>query len=339
MENYKLRPYTPSDAPAVVEMINASSRSTVGFPRAVVDAVGNLWAYRFVPLSSERVVAIDEQDKVIGYAYFRSMDDHIFGETGYSVHPDYRDSGIDTLLLTWAEERAKEDSLQAPQGVRTVLQTVCYEADRGTSQRIEEHGFRKVREWRHFVLDIDEPPAIPELNPHLTLREMNLDNDWDIVGPAMDEAFATHWGSIPPGSYETEQEEDATETDSDDEQDLPEDTSYSNSPGYCFIVLDGDAVAGGVLCNAKLVERADTGRIGSIFVHPSYRRQGLGHVLLLTAFDAFWKTGYRRMTLDTDSQSFSNSVSLYQSVGMNPYRTEFVYEKEIRPGREVRLLG
>ena len=337
MKTYKLRPYTPTDAQAVAEVVNAASMSIVGFARAAVDAVGNLWAYRFVPLSSERVVAFDEGEKVIGYAYFRSIDDHLVGETGASVHPDHSDQGIGASLLTWAEERARQDSTQAPRGVRTVLQTVCYEADQDAIQCIQKHGFHKVREWRHFVLDMNEPPMTTELPSHLTIREMDLDSDWDLVGPAMDEAFATHWGSIRPGSYESAPEE-ASPDDEPDEEDIPEDTSYSNAPGYCFIILDGDIVVGGVLCNAKLVERADTGRIGSLFVRPGYRRQGLGRTLLLTAFNAFWKMGFRRVILDTDSQSFSNSASLYQSVGMEPYRTEFVYEKEIRPGREVRLL-
>jgi GNAT superfamily N-acetyltransferase len=337
MENHKLRPYTPSNAQTVAKMINASSMSTVGFPRAVMDAVGNLWAFRFVPLLSERVVAVTEQDRVIGYAYFRSMEDHILGETGICVHPDYGNQGMDTSLLTWAEERARVDSAQAPQGVRTVLQAVCYEAERNIIQALKDKGFSQVREWSHFVLEMNEPPVVPALPAHLTLRAMDLDNDWDFVGPAMDEAFATHWGVIPQGSYEVPQEE-AAQAD-EGEEETPEDSSYSNEPGYCFIVLDGDTVAGGILCNAKLVERADTGRIGSIFVRPRYRRQGLGHALLLTAFDAFWKNGVHRIILDTDSKSFSNSASLYQSVGMKPYRSEFVFEKEIRPGREVRLLG
>ena len=84
MENHRLRAYTASDAQAVADVINASALKTVGFPRAVVDSVGNLWAYRFVPLSSERIVAVDKDDEVVGYAYFRSGDDHIIGETGAS---------------------------------------------------------------------------------------------------------------------------------------------------------------------------------------------------------------------------------------------------------------
>jgi GNAT superfamily N-acetyltransferase len=150
----------------------------------------------------------------------------------------------------------------------------------------------------------------------------------------MDEAFTDHWGNIPTEYLETERDKDKEE----EEIEQPIDESYSNAPGYCFIVLDGETVVGGILCNAKLVERADTGRVGSIFVRPAYRKRGIAQTLMLTVFDTFWKNGFRRIITDTDANSFTNSTKLYTGLGMRPYRSEFTYEKEIRPGREVRRL-
>jgi GNAT superfamily N-acetyltransferase len=336
MESYTLRAYAPADAQAVADVINAASMQTVGFPRAVVDAVGNLWAYHFVPFSSEKVVTVDGRDQVVGYAYFTGEGDYITSETGGSAHPAHCGRGIGTALVAWAEGRALEASLKVPPGIRTVLQTSLYEAEKDAIKLFMEHGYRPAREWMHLVLEMGQPPVVPGLAPHLTLRQMDLDHDWGIVGPAMDEAYADHWGHIPADSYQATQPE---EPEPEAEEDTPEDLSYSNAPGYCFLVLDGETVAGGVLCNAKLVERKDTGRVGSLFVRPAYRRQGIARALMLTAFDAFWKNGFRRVITDTDASSLTNSTSLYKSLGMKPYRREFTYEKEIRPGREVRLLG
>ena len=337
MENHRLRAYTPSDAQSVVDVINAASMQTVGFNRAVVDSVGNLWSYRFVPFSSEKVVVVDKLNQVIGYAYFTSENDHIVAETGASVHPDHWRQGIGTALLAWAEGRAREYSLNAPPGIQTVIQTSLYQSEQDAIKLFEDHGYSAVREWVHLVLEMSEPPVVPPLASNLTLREMDLDHDWDLVGPAMDEAYTDHWGAIPSGSYETVGEEsDPTESEADES--TPEDSSYSNAPGYCFIVLDGDTVVGGILCNAKLVERADTGRVGSMFVRARYRRQGIARTLMLASFDAFWKNGFRRVITDTDAKSFTDAPKLYQGLGMRPYRSEFTYEKEIRAGREVRLL-
>ena len=235
------------------------------------------------------------------------------------------------MLLAWAKERAEVLAHQAPAGMRTVLQANLFETEQRAIKLFTESGYVKVREWVHMSLEMDQPFPDPSLPEGLTLRAMDLDQDWDIVGPAMDEAFADHWGAIQlPATDEEPAEEDADDSLSDD--------SFSNAPGYCFIVLDGAKVAGGILCNAKLVERTDTGRVGSVFVRREYRRRGIGQALMKTAFNTFWQNGVKRIILDTDAESFSESTKFYRRLGMKPYRREFLYEKEIRPGREIRRL-
>lgn len=336
MEKYRIRPYSPLDAQAVVDLINAASVQTVGFPRAVVDAVGNLWAYRFTPFTSEKMVAITESNEVVGYAFSTSNDDPIAGEIGGAVHPNYWNKGIGSALIEWAESRAGAVLNHVPADIKTVLQTSFFETEYDAIRLFKEAGYFPVREWVHLAIELTEPPVIPSLPTGLTLREMDLDNDWDIVSPAMDEAFTDHWGVIPEGSVESVEEKgDERKVESESE---PVDKSYSNALGYCFIVLDGSTVVGGILCNAKLVERNDTGRIGSIFVRPAYRKRGIAQTLMLAAFDAFWKNGFRRVVTDTDVNSFTDSTRLYKGLGMILYRSELTFEKEIRPGREVRRL-
>ncbi len=337
VNQYRLRPYSLADSQDVVDTINAASIRTVGFPRAVVDAVGHLWSHRFVPFSSEKVVAVDGHGQVIGYAYFTSGDHNIVAETGGAVRPDHWDQGIGTALLQWAEECAQESSRHAPVGVRTVLQVSPFEMETDVIALLKERGYSAVREWVHLMIELTEQPVVRDLPPGLIPRAMDLDNDWDIVGPAMDEAFQDHWGNIPVEFLQSEDTGKSEEV-GEESPEQPSDDSYSNAPGYCFLVLEGNTVAGGILCNAKLVERNDTGRVGSIFVRPAYRRRGIAQTLMLTAFEAFWKNGFRRVITDTDADSFTDSTRLYRGLGMQPYRSEFTYEKEIRPGKEVRRL-
>jgi GNAT superfamily N-acetyltransferase len=214
-----------------------------------------------------------------------------------------------------------------------VLQVNLFEKEESAIRLFSELGYAKVREWTHMKLTMNEPFTVPSLPDGMAIREMDLDNDWDIVGPAMDDAFTDHWGAILLPAEEETQEEEV-----DGEDETPSDESFSNAPGYCFIVLDGETVIGGILCNAKLVERKDTGRVGSVFVRGAYRRKKIGSVLMQTAFNAFWNSGIKRIILDTDSESFSDSTNFYSGLGMKPYRREFLYEKEIRPGREVRRM-
>ena len=44
------------------------------------------------------------------------------------------------------------------------------------------------------------------------------------------------------------------------------------------------------------------------------------------------------MSTDTDADSFTGSYRLYLGLGMHIFRREHLYEKEIRPGQELRLL-
>ena len=338
MDSFILRPYTTPDVQAVVEVINADSQKTLGYPRAVTDSVGNLRMVRYVPLSSDKVVAVIEQGKIVGYAYIADKENGIVTEVGGAVHPGYWGRGVGQLLLTWAKERAEVLAHQAPAGVRTVLQANLYETEQEAIKLFTDSGYEKMREWVHMSLEMDQPFPDPSLPEGLTLREMDLDQDWDLVGPAMDEAFADHWGAIQLPATDEEPGEEVNDEDEEESDDSPGDDSFSNAPGYCFIVLAGDKVAGGILCNAKLVERRDTGRVGSVFVRREYRRRGIGQTLMKTAFNTFWKQGVNRIILDTDSESFSQSTKFYEGLGMKPYRREFLYEKEIRPGREIRRL-
>jgi mycothiol synthase len=338
MDSYTLRPCLSSDTQAVVDVINADSRKTLGYPRAVLDSVRNLRMVRYVPLSSGKVVAINAQDEIVAYAYVADKENGIVSEVGGAVHPEHWGKGVGQLLIRRAEERADNLSSNAPAGVRTVLQANLFETEEEAIKLFANSGYSKMREWVHMVLEMEEPFAISPRSNGMMIREMDLDSDWEIVGPAMEDAFADHWGAIPQTVLGVPSEEENDEEETDEDEVLTDD-SFSNSPGHCFIMLDGDRVAGGILCNAKLVERADTGRVGSVFVGREYRRKGIGSVLMKTVFNTFWQNGVKRIILDTDSQSFSESTKFYSGLGMKPYRREFLYEKEIRPGREVRRLN
>nr|MDQ3005302.1 GNAT family N-acetyltransferase [Chloroflexota bacterium] len=99
MNNFKLRPYTTLDTQSVVDMINADSLKTLGYPRAVIDGVGDLRMVRYVPPSSEKVVAVNTQSEIVGYAYVADKENGIVTELGGAVHPQHWGKGIGQLLI------------------------------------------------------------------------------------------------------------------------------------------------------------------------------------------------------------------------------------------------
>jgi GNAT superfamily N-acetyltransferase len=328
---YTLRNYTHADAPNVVAMLN-TNRSA---PRAAVDGAGNIRLIRYVPYACRKAVVEDARGQIVGYAYVADKENSFVLETGGGVDPDHTAAG--ELLVAWAQEEAHRLSEQAPAKIRSVLQVNLFESDQASIQLFEAQGFEKVRAWAHYEITFNNAPSAPDSSTGVITRPFDLDNDtdWDAVSPVQDAAFMDHWGAytLPP----IEQAPADTSDENEDEPVL--DFSYSNAQGYCFIAFIGDEVAGGILCNAKLVEYPNTGRVGSVFTHPKFRRRGVGRNLMLAAFHAFYQSGMRRMILDTDADSFTDSAKFYTSLGMSIYRREFLYEKEVRAGEEIRRLA
>ena len=329
---YVLRAYRRTDAANVVGVLNLKRET----PRAVVDAAGNIRLIRYVPLSSSKAVVEGSQGQIVGYAYVADKENSFVFETGGGVHPEHLDAGVGTMLVRWAEDEARRLSEQAPAGIRCVLQANVFESDSENIQLFEAEEFVKVRTWSHYEIHFgDTPPADSSEDITIRLFDLDKDADWDLVSPVQDVAFMDHWGAytLPPIEATESDEADS------DEEEIALDFSYSNAQGYCYIAFIGEEVAGGILCNAKLVEFQNTGRVGSIFTHPNFRRRGVGRSLMLAAFNAFYQNGMRRVILDTDAESFTDSSKFYTSLGMSIYRREFLYEKEVRAGTEIRQLG
>lgn len=51
-------------------------------------------------------------------------------ETGGSVHPKHENAGVGSMLVAWAEAKARRLSEQAPAGIRTVLQVNLFESEK-----------------------------------------------------------------------------------------------------------------------------------------------------------------------------------------------------------------
>jgi len=326
--DYLIREYKRSDAYETVSMLNLKHEN----PCAVVDAAENIRHIRYVPISSSKVVVEDANGRIVGYAYVADKENSFVFETGCGVHPEHQESGVGSMLLKWAQDKASALNKKGPNGIRSVLQVNIFESDLEMMRLVENEGFSRMREWSHYEIQLTEAPA-QNFFEGIKIRPFN--HDWDLAGPVMDAAFIDHWGAYSLPSIDSP---DTIENDKSGNKEDVEDDSYSNADGYCFIAFAEDDVAGGILCNARLVEFKNTGCVGSVFVNPKYRRLGVGRGLMLSAFNAFWQSGVRRVILDTDSQSFSDSEKFYTGLGMNIYRREFLYEKEIRSGREIRRL-
>ena len=335
-----IRPALPQDQEAIAAVVNSHSLDVLGTNRALIDQHDQLRFARYVPADAERVVAVAGDGQVIGFQYLVSQPPYLVHELGGAVHPAYRGQGVGTQLLDWAERRARELLPQAPAATNVVAQSHMFANDQHAQALLANTGYRRVREWIHLAIEMAEPPPAPAWPDDITVRLMDQNRDWPIVGDALEEAFADHWGQLPPAELSQSEDDGEAESDDSDDQDDEddEDDPYSNSRDFCFVALCGGEVAGSCLGNAKTIEWPDSGKVGSLSIRRPYRRRGLARAMMYHTLGEFYRHGIRRVITDTDNDSFTGADRLYQQIGMHIYRREHLYEKVLRPGTELRLL-
>lgn len=334
---FELVPILPDDIPRVADLFNAHSLAIAGTRRALIDKYGELRTARYISPAAEQWILRANDNRIAGHVFVLCRPPYVVVEFGVTVHPDFHAAGWGRALLDHVEASALKMTHGFPIGARVVLQTTVLEHDTTMQALLAGAGYVREREWVHFELTVSDRPII-ELPDGVTIRVMNPCVDWPAVGAVMDAAFADHWGEMGAQARTLiELDEMANEPEDASEEEM-EDDPYSNSLGLCFVAEAGEEVIGSCLCNERTIEWPDSGKLGSLSVRRNYRRLGVGQALTATALAEFHRRGVRRVITDTDNASFTGANRLYPRFGFRPYRYEYVFERELRPGIEWRAM-
>jgi len=103
-------------------------------------------------------------------------------------------------------------------------------------------------------------------------------------------------------------------------------------PTLWFLACEGQQIAGMCLCNYWIGD----GFVDTLAVRRPWRRLGLGLALLHQSFGAFYQRQTRTVKLMVDSQNLTGATRLYERAGMHITQLYYTYEKELRPGKELR---
>ncbi len=328
---FTTRPAALADLDAIVALRNAHALDTRGTPITADHWQQRAWLENGVHLATDSLVVESADGRVIGYVELSSEHPFVVHEMIGTVHPTFRGQGIGSQLVVWAEQRARQDAAKAPPDARLLLHCPLFDRDLAGQTLLQEHGFTAVREFVHLQMQLTGPPPLPELPAGMEIRPLQP-TDWPKVGPALEEAFADHWGVLQYEMGEPDDEDDDAPRPKRDPAIFRPD--YFNTPGLCFVAWVGDEVAGSCLCNEKTVENPRAGYLGSLSIRRPWRRQGIGQALTQTALAEFYRRGIHHILTDTDGDSFTRAYQFYQKAGMHIYRREIVYEKELRPGTE-----
>lgn len=312
-----LRPASWADLEPVRQLIldvcTADGDATVA---VTSEELAREWKSPDFELEKNAWIVETAEGRVVGYEEFNNRHAHasLMGD-GY-VHPEFKGLGIGTALLRALEARAREEMKLVEPDLRVFIRNGMMAGDAVSCQMHETEGYRPIRFSWHMEIKLEEAPRPPAWPAGIELRPFEMLRDDHAVFEAHEEAFSDHWGHTP-GTYEHWQHHMSGREDFD--------------PTLWFIARDGDQIAGYCLCRYRM----GAGWVGTLGVRRAWRKRGLGEALLLHSFGEFYRRGMKTIGLGVDAANPTGATRLYKKAGMYVAAEYVIYEKELRPGRDV----
>ncbi|MDP9329830.1 MAG: GNAT family N-acetyltransferase [Actinomycetota bacterium] len=314
---FSTRPPELGDAAAIAELRNALHLVEIGSAFTDESEVRlELTDPDFAP-ASDALLVTDPSGGLVGSGSVFSNSPFTSIHMDNYVHPEWIGRGIGALLLGWSEGRAAEIATQAPAGERVVIHHGVWQDARPAERFFAEHGYGPVRYFRTMEVEMSEPPPEPSWPSRIEVRAMDAGTDDRAVYEADNEAFEDHWGHVP-SSFESWK------------HDLLGAEGFD--PTLCFIAMDGQAIAGVALCKVGVADNPEGGYVDSLGVKRPWRRRGIALALLQHCLAEFFRRGYRRVTLEVDSENPTGAMQLYERAGMHPIRQWAVFQKVLIAG-------
>ncbi len=306
---YLFRPPELSHAPGVAALIAARDIADYGSTDVTAEEVLNYWqSPRFAVTQDARIIVAPD-DVIVGYEEIYPRGNERLEYDGF-VHPRENGRGFGTLLLRWAEERARERLGEMPTTGPVILRGTTASVDRNARAMFATEGFARVRQFWRMEIEMTSPPDRPAWPDGITLRTMQIEQDARAVHAAIGEAFSDHWGYVALSFEEWSQ------------QVLQ---SWKYDPSLTFIASAGDEIAGVVVNRHR-----DIAWVGQLAVRRPWRKRGLGLALLLHSFNTFYQRGDRVVGLGVDAENSTGATRLYEKAGMHVTRQYDTYAKTLR---------
>ncbi|HEV8190597.1 MAG TPA: GNAT family N-acetyltransferase [Ktedonobacterales bacterium] len=228
------------------------------------------------------------------------------------VLPDWRNQGIGTALLRWAEDRARRLAALQPNGGKAELAGNASETEVAATALLRDAGYEvafTMVEMEHQLLHhLDEPP----LPDRIAIRPAGSEQ-FQAIGASVAQSYHA---SRPHGRF------DVSDTPDEYAQFL---AGAEHDPTLWQAAWDGDQVAGQVL---SVVERGRA-EVFEVSVHPGWRRQGLARALLTRGLNVFYDRGVEIVRLHTQAEHPDRASVLYESAGFRTLKRFSRYRKPL----------
>jgi mycothiol synthase len=307
-----IRPYRPSDAVALTDLINTIEVSGGGRAGWTVDDLASHVETLASDVDTDTRLVFSG-DRLVGAGLLGAPPPggHRVDALG-GVEPAHRGRGIGRDLLSWQYQRARDlHDATDPAGTWQV-ESAALSGDDTARRLLERHGFSVARYFFDMVAD-----SAAGLEPKLPagLRSVVPDEGMHrAVYEAHMEAFVDHWG------YQRRDYESWIALALG---------SQTFRPEQSRVALDGDQVAGYVLGYTD----GDPQRlyIGQVGTRRPWRNRGLAGALLAEVLAASAAAGLPKASLGVDADSPTGAVGVYERAGFAVEHSFVAYRRPIEP--------
>ena len=326
-EGFTARGANLNDVEPALVLFNRWSRSIIGRDEVTVpDPIRNEWVSPgFDPAEDIRVV-FAPNGQMVGYTeVWTTLKPPVHPWMWGRVDPEYEDLGIGTWLLHWAEQRVLQELPNLPAGLRFAPRVGTYREAQKPKGLFEDRGYHHIRSSYHMLIEMDAPVSEPEFPEGITVSTYDPHTNAVAAYQAEIDSFRDHFGFVEEPF----------------EEGLKRFRHFWEQEGFdptlLFLAVDGRSgeIAGISLCPPHSIDNPDLGWVGTLGVRRPWRKRGIGLALLRHSFNEFYRRGKRKVGLGVDAQNLTGALRLYENAGMHVQQTFDLYEKEIRPGKEI----
>jgi mycothiol synthase len=324
-DGYTTRMAGMEDLPAIHELEVKKSLHYAGTPGMTLERIRNEYELPNFDPSQSVLLIENHQGSLAGFVEVRDeTEPPVHPLVWISVDPELENQGLEPFLLDWGEDRARQTVDRVDPELRVVMWIHCDHKIESARRAILSAGLKEIRHSFRMRIELDEAPPQPDWPTGIHLRPYDPEQDARLVYETDEEVFQDHFGFVkedPQVGFDRFMHH------------MTGDDSYD--PSLWFLAVEDEELAAICICRRYGPDERDSGYISSLGVKRDWRRRGIAQALLRHAFDEFYRRGIRKVSLGVDAESLTGATELYRKVGMSVYRQFDMFEKVLRPGRDI----
>src|SRR5258705_1887388 len=141
---FTLRPTTLDDMTGALALANMCSQETLGRDEFDMEDYRNSWSDPAYDLAADTRIAQTADGMIVGCVELWNKAPYVGCWIWACVHPAFRGQGIGTVLMDWAEQRARVALDRAPAGTRVVLEATTSSGHQPSIDLLSERGYSAV---------------------------------------------------------------------------------------------------------------------------------------------------------------------------------------------------